>query len=115
MEEADIKIDDLEKEETKSEKKGNAKKEKNQEAVKEDDSAEILKENQNEDDKNDTGKDQEKAEIYTENKKEKVVNKSTKKYKVLIGMVGKIRKGGEIELTDEDAEALLKEEYIEEV
>ena len=59
MKEADIKIDDLEKEETKSEKKGNAKKE--------DDSAEILKENQNEDGKNDTGKDQEKAEIYTEN------------------------------------------------
>ncbi|ACZ07731.1 Uncharacterised protein [Sebaldella termitidis] len=104
MKEADIKIDDLEKEETKSEKKGNVKKEKNQEAVKKDDSAEILKENRNEDDKNDT-----------ENIKEKVVNKSTKKYKVLIGMVGKIRKGGEIELTDEDAEALLKEEYIEEV
>ena len=104
MKEADIKIDDLEKEETKSEKKGNAKKEKKQEAVKEDDSAEILKENQNEDDKNDT-----------ENKKEKVVNKSTKKYKVLIGMVGKIRKGGEIELSDEEAGPLLKEEYIEEV
>lgn len=106
MKEADIKIDDLEKEEIKSEKKSNAKKEKekNQEAVKEDDSAEILKENQNEDDKNDT-----------ENKKEKVVNKSTKKYKVLIGMVGKIRKGGEIELSDEEAGPLLKEEYIEEV
>ena len=48
-------------------------------------------------------------------KKLKFIRKTKKKYKVLIGMVGKIRKGGEIELTDEDAEALLKEEYIEEV
>ena len=41
--------------------------------------------------------------------------KEVKKYRVLIGILGKTRQGGEIELTDEEAAEFLKEEYIEEV
>ncbi len=46
-------------------------------------------------------------------KKEEI--KEVKKYRVLIGILGKTRQGGEIELTDEEAAEFLKEEYIEEV
>ena len=42
-------------------------------------------------------------------------NTEVKKYRVLIGILGKTRQGGEIELTDEEAAEFLKEEYIEEV
>lgn len=66
------------------------------------------KENENEEIK-------ENEESGAPNEKEEPESKKTKKYRVLIGMIGKIRKGGEIELTDEEAKPLLKEEYIEEV
>ena len=42
-------------------------------------------------------------------------NVEVKKYKVLVGILGKTRQGGEIELTNEEAIEFLKEEYIEEV
>ena len=42
-------------------------------------------------------------------------NTEVKKYRVLIGILGKTRQGGEIELTDEEAAEFLKEGYVEEV
>ena len=46
-------------------------------------------------------------------KKEEI--KEVKKYRVLIGILGKTRQGGEIELTDEEAAEFLKEGYVKEV
>ena len=60
-------------------------------------------------------KTRENEESGVPNEKEEPESKITKKYRVLIGMIGKTRKGGEIELSDEEAKPLLKEEYIEEV
>ena len=42
-------------------------------------------------------------------------NVEVKKYKVLVGILGKTRQGGEIELTNEEAIEFLKEGYVEEV
>ena len=55
---------------------------------------------------------QEKEQVEEEIKEKNV---EVKKYKVLVGILGKTRQGGEIELTNEEAIEFLKEEYIEEV
>ena len=56
---------------------------------------------------------QENEDIKKEEIKEE--NTEVKKYRVLIGILGKTRQGGEIELTDEEAAEFIKEGYVGEV